>query len=62
MEQDDVPSGAMRIGAMGAIEGGAIPHIPMHSGRMSIELEQMACICPLTHWQEHPADAGAVMA
>ena len=28
-----------------------------HMGEMSIALSQIGCICPLTHWHVHPAQA-----
>src|SRR5262245_23313556 len=53
--QDVVPSGGIVGGLIGAIEGATGPHIPMQGGAISRALLQRGCICPLTHWQLHPA-------
>jgi hypothetical protein len=47
------------VGAwIGAIDGGTMGQIVgAQMGGMSIELEQMPCIAPLTHRQTHPAKA-----
>jgi len=53
--QDVVPTGGIVGGLIGAIEGATGPHIPMQGGAISRALLQRGCICPLTHWQVHPA-------
>ena len=50
-----MPTGGIVGGLIGAIEGATGPHIPMQGGAISRALLQRGCICPLTHWQVHPA-------
>jgi hypothetical protein len=55
-----VPSGGIRAGWIGAIEGGGSMQIVAGQiGGMSIELLQSGCISPSTqrHWQEASARA-----
>lgn len=51
-----VPIGGIRVEGIGCIVGGGAPHIAFeHMGCMSMGLEQIACMEPFMHWQEHAA-------
>ena len=58
---DDVPSGGMVGGLIGAIDGPAIGQMRGGQiGGMSIELLHSGCISPSTHWHVQEASARAL--
>jgi hypothetical protein len=60
-QHDDVPSGGMVGGLIGAIDGPAIAQMRGGQiGGMSIELLHSGCMSPSTHWHVQEASARAL--
>ena len=59
---DDVPTGGMVGGLIGAIDGPAIGQMRCGQiGGMSIVLSHSGCISPSTHWHVQAASAGVLI-